>query len=205
MKIALIGATGNIGSRILEEALLRGHQVVGTTRDAAKLSGRDSVTVAQVDTADTGALADAVRGADAAIVAVKWNENSIDDVIDAVRQSGVKRALFVVGAGSLIREDGRTHFAHMQDKGITPPTSKPAMEALYSLQKVKDLDWTAISPPFDIHPGERTGAFMLGSDTMLRPTKGQPIARISREDFAIAILDEIETPAHIRKRFTAAN
>ncbi len=205
MKIALVGATGNIGSRILDEALARGHAVTGTTRDGAKLAGRDGVTAAELEIADGAALADALRGADAVAVAVKWNENDINGIIDAVRGSGVSRALFVVGAGSLLREDGRTHFEHMQDKGITPPTSKPAMEALYALQKVDDLDWTAISPPFDIYPGERTGKFVLGGDEMLRATAGEPIARISREDFAIAILDELEQPQHLRRRFTAAN
>lgn len=205
MKLALVGATGNIGSRILDEALTRGHTVTGTTRDADKLAGREGVTPARVDTADIPALAQAIRGSDAVIVSVKWNENDIAGVIEAVRRSGARRALFVVGAGSLIREDGRTHFEHMQDKGITPPTSRPAMEALYALQKVDDLDWTAISPPFDIHPGERTGQFVLGGDEMLRPSEGHPIARISREDFAVAILDEIEQPRHLRRRFTAAN
>lgn len=204
MKLVIVGATGNIGSRILNEALSRGHEVVGTTRDASKLAGRSGVTPAELET-QAAKLTDAIRGADAAIVAVKWNENHIDDVVEAIRQSGVKHALFVVGAGSLLHKDGRTYFEHMQDKGITPPTSKPAMEALYALQKVNDLDWTAISPPFEIYPGERTGNFILGEDEMLRPTQGQPIARISREDFAIAIIDEIENPRHIRQRFTAAN
>jgi uncharacterized protein len=205
MKITLVGATGNIGSRILDEALARGHQLTGTTRDAAKLPARADLNTAELNTADTTKLAAAMRGSDAVIVAVKWTENDIHQVIEAVRQSGVKRALFVVGAGSLIREDGRLHFDHMKDKGIVPPTSQPAMHALEVLRGVEDLDWTAISPPFDIHPGERTGKFVLGGDEMPRPTEGQPIARISREDFAVAILDEIETPRHIRRRFTAAN
>ena len=79
-------------------------------------------------------------------------------VIDVIRNAGVKRCLFVIGAGSLIRKDGRTHFEHMADKGIQPPTSKPAALAYEEIKKVKDLDWTAISPPASIQPGKRTGS-----------------------------------------------
>jgi len=205
MKIALIGATGNIGSRIFREAVSRGHELLAQTRDPGKIRASRMVTVIQSNTQEVARLADLIRTADAVICAVKWNENDIHDVIDAVRQSGVRRALFVVGAGSLLREDGRLHFDHMKDKGIEPPTSKPAMRALEVLRKVDDLDWTAISPPFDIHPGTRTGKFVLAGDEMPRPTEGHPIARISMEDFACAVLDEAETPQFIQQRFTAAN
>ena len=137
-----------------------------------------------------------------AVVSVKWNENDIHQVIDAIRQAGVKRCLFVIGAGSLLRKDGRTHFEHMAEKGIQPPTSKPAALAFEEIKKVKDLDWTAISPPASIQPGKRTGKFRLGLDQLIEDDKGE--SRISREDFAIAILDELEKPKHMRKRFTAA-
>jgi len=108
----------------------------------------------------------------------------------------------VVGAGSLLRKDGRTHFEHMAEKGIQPPTSKPAAVAFEEIKKVTDLDWTAISPPASIQPGERTGKFRRGRDQLIENDKGE--SRISREDFAIAILDELEKPKHVRKRFTAA-
>jgi len=114
----------------------------------------------------------------------------------------VKRALFVVGAGSLLRSDGRTHFEHMTEAGAVPPTSKPAALALDVIRSVSDFDWTAISPPASIQPGVRTGKFRLGGDRLLEDAQGQ--SRISREDFAIAIIDEIERPQHRRKRFTAA-
>jgi hypothetical protein len=90
----------------------------------------------------------------------------------------------------------------MADKGIQPPTSKPAALALAEVRKAADLDWTAISPPASIQPGERTGKFRLGTDRLLEDAEGQ--SRISREDFAVAIVDEIEKPRHIRLRFTAA-
>ena len=202
MNIVLTGATGNIGSRILDEALRRGHRVTGLSRDPGKLAARSGLQPKKASTTEVVAFADALRGHDAAIVSVKWNENDIRRVIDALRKAGVKRCLFVVGAGSLLRNDGRTHFDHMAEKGIQPPTSRPAALAFEEMKKANDLDWTAISPAASIQPGERTGKFRLGLDHLIEGDKGQSL--ISREDFAIAILDEIETPRHIRRRFTAA-
>ena len=202
MNIVLAGATGNIGSRILDEALRRGHRVTGLTRDPAKLGAREGLAAKQGNTADVAGFANVLKGHDAAILSVKWNENDVHQVLDALRRAGVKRCLFVVGAGSLLRKDGRTHFDHMAEKGIQPPTSKPAALALAEVQKVTDLDWTAISPPASIQPGERTGKFRLGRDHLLEDDKGR--SEISREDFAIAILDEIEKPRHVHQRFTAA-
>ncbi len=200
--IALIGATGNIGSRVLTEALARSPPVPAITRDPRKLTARPGMTVRAASTTDPVVLAQVLKGHDVVVVSVKWNENDVNRVIDTIRKSGVKRALFVVGAGSLIRKDGRTHFDHMMDKGVQPPTSKPAMLALEAIRAIKDLEWTAISPAAAIPAGQRTGKFRLGLDQFLVDSKGE--SRISREDFAIAILDEIEKPKHIRKRFTAA-
>jgi hypothetical protein len=202
MNIVLAGATGNIGSRILDEALRRGHRVTALSRDPAKLGARSGLQAKKANTAEVAAFADTLKGHDAAILSVKWNENDVHHVLDALRKAGVKRCLFVVGAGSLLRKDGRTHFDHMAEKGIQPPTSKPAALALAELQKVTDLDWTAISPPASIQPGERTGKFRLGRDHLLEDDNGK--SEISREDFAIAIMDEIEKPTYIRRRFTAA-
>ena len=201
MNIVLIGATGAIGSRILDEALRRGHTVSAVTRDPRKLEARPGMTIRAGSTSDGPGLTKVVKGHDAAVVSVKWNENDIGRVLDVMRKAGVKRCLFVVGAGSLLRSDGRTHFDHMAEKGIQPPTSKPAALALAEVQKVTDLDWTAISPPASIQPGERTGKFRLGRDHLLEDDKGK--SEISREDFAIAILDELEKPRHVHKRFTA--
>ncbi len=202
MNIVLIGATGNIGSRILDEALRRGHKVTAVTRDPKKLEPRGGVTVRAGSTSDAPALTRTLKGHDAVIVSVKWNENDVGRVIDVIRKSGVRRCLFVVGAGSLLRKDGRTHLEHMAERGVQPPTSKPASLALEAIQRVADLDWTAISPAASIQPGERTGKFRLGLDHLIEDDEGH--SAISREDFAIAILDEIEKPKHIRKRFTAA-
>jgi len=202
MNIVLIGATGAIGSRILDEALRRGHKVTAVTRDPKKVEARQGMTVSAGSTTDGPALTRLIKGHDVAVVSVKWNENDITRVIDVIRKAGVKRCLFVIGAGSLLRKDGRTHFDYMAERGIQPPTSKPAALALAEIRKVSDLDWTAISPPASIQPGERTAKFRLGLDNLIEDDEGE--SRISREDFAIAILDEIEKPRHIRQRFTAA-
>jgi len=202
MNIVLIGATGAIGSRILDEALRRGHTVSAVTRDPRKLDPRPGMTIRAGSTSDGPGLTQVVKGHDVAVVSVKWNENDITRVIDVIRKAGVKRCLFVIGAGSLLRKDGRTHLEHMADKGIQPPTSKPASLAYEEIKKVKDLDWTAISPAASIQPGKRTGKFRRGLDRLIEDKEGQSL--ISREDFAVAILDELEKGKHIRKRFTAA-
>ena len=160
------------------------------------------MTIRAGSTSDGPGLTQVVKGHDAAVVSVKWNENDITRVIDVIRKSGVKRCLFVIGAGSLLRKDGRTHLEHMADKGIQPPTSKPASLAFEEIKKANDLDWTAISPAASIQPGKRTGKFRLGLDKLIEDKEGQSL--ISREDFAVAILDELEKGKHIRKRFTAA-
>jgi len=200
--IALIGGTGNIGSRILDEALARKHKVTAITRDPRKLSARDGMTVRAGSTTDAPTLTELLKGHDAVVVSVKWNENDIRRVIDTIRKSGVKRAVFVIGAGSLLRADGRRHYDHMAEKGVQPPTSLPALKAYDEIRTADDLDWTAISPPASIAAGQRTGKFRLGLDQLVEDAKGE--SRISREDFAVAILDEIEKPRHVRKRFTAA-
>ena len=198
--IALIGSTGNIGSHVLDEALARKHSVTAITRDASKLKPRPGMTIRQGSTTDVVSMSAILKGHDIVVASVKWNEASVHHVLEAVRNSGVKRVLFVVGAGSLLRADGRTHLDHMADRGIQPPTSKPASLALEEVRKAKDLDWTAISPPASIQPGERTGKFRLGTDQLLVDEKGD--SSISAEDYAIALVDELEKPAHGRRRFT---
>ena len=198
--IALIGATGNIGSRVLEEALSRKHTVTAITRDPRKVTARAGMVIRAGSTTDAPALVKILKGHDIVVVSVKWNENDVRRVIDTIRKSGVKRALFVVGAGSLLRKDGKRHYDYMSEKGVQPPTSLPALQAYEEIQKIDDLDWTAISPPASIPAGQRTGKFKRGLDKLIENAKGE--SRISREDFAVAIVDEIEKPKHVRKRFT---
>ena len=138
--IALIGATGNIGSRVLAEALSRKHTVTAITRDPRKVSARPGMVIRAGSTTDAPALVNILKGHDIVVVSVKWNENDVRRVIDTIRKSGVKRALFVVGAGSLLRKNGKRHYDYMSEKGVQPPTSLPALQAYEEILKIDDLD-----------------------------------------------------------------
>lgn len=198
MQIAIIGHTGFIGSAITAEALARGHHVLGLSRNPGEAA--EGLTPLSADSRDTKALAEALRGVDAAVVAVRWNENSVVDLVSAIREAGVSRAIFVVGAGSLNMPDGRLWLEHMIEQGIAPPTSRSAMKALDYLRDVDDLDWAAVSPAKDIEAGERTGQFTLGTDEPVVDGNGE--SRISTGDFAVAVIDQIETPTVHRARLT---
>jgi len=209
MKLFLIGGTGNIGSRILAEAVSRGHDVTVLTRDPGKVKAQPHVTAVKGDILDTAALAKQIKGQNAVIVsyspgyddaAPKKYEQSSDSVIAAARQAGVKRIFYVGGAASLNGKDGKQILDTLQ----LPPPLKATLSAmrdiLYKLRKTDDLDWTFFSPAQMIAPGERTGKFRLGLDELVTDAQGQ--SRISCEDYAIAVIDELEKPKHIKKRFT---
>ena len=200
MKLALIGASGNIGAKILNEALERGHQVTGIVRDVSKLQARDGVSAASCDLADEGALAELLRGHDAVIVSVKHNGANVDHVLNACRQAGVKRVLVVGGAASLEVAPG----VRLLDTPGFPEEIKveaaPAADFLDRIRQVQDLDWSFVCPSIFIVPGERTGKFRLGGDELLKDANGD--SRISQEDFAVAMLDEVEQPQYLRRRFT---
>jgi len=200
VKIALIGATGNVGTRILAEALSRGHQVTGIARSAEKLKGRNGVTPKQVDLADESKLAEAVRGHDAIVVSVRYQHNDVRHALAAAKAAGVRRILFVGGAASLEASPG----VRLLDTPGFPEAIKveaaPAAAALDRIREEKALDWTFVSPSIVLGPGERTGKFRIGGDQVLKDANGE--SRISYEDLAVAILDELENPRHIRKRFT---
>jgi putative NADH-flavin reductase len=200
LNIALLGASGNVGAKIRDEALARGHAVTGLVRDTSALPTAERLTPLTVDAQDVEALAAALAGHDVALVSVRWNSNDVLGVIEAVRRSGVARVIIVIGAGSLAMPDGRLFFEHLLDKGIDPPTSRAALAAYRQLQQISDVDWTAVSPAASIEPGERTGVFRLGADDLVRDESGE--SKISQEDFAIAILDEAERPSLSRARFT---
>ncbi len=200
MRIALIGATGNVGSKILNEALSRGHQVTGIARHVDKLQGRTGVTAKQADLADEKAIAEAVRGSDAIVVSVRYQPNDVLRAFPAARAAGVKRVLFVGGAASLEISPG----LRLVDTPNFPPEIKvealPAAEALKRIREEKELEWTFVSPSIMLVPGQRTGKFRIGTDQVLKDEKGD--SRISQEDLAVAIIDELERPRQVRKRFT---
>lgn len=199
MKIALIGASGNAGSRILKELSDRGHAVTAIARTPERIAALPGVTPLAGDLSDTAALAETLRGHDAVISAVHFLVTDAQALIDTVRASGVKRYLVVGGAGSLEVAPGQ----RLVDQPNFPEAYKAEASAgadfLDLLRGVEDLEWTFLSPSAMFVPGERTGQFRLGTDTLLSNEQG---SSISFEDYAIALADEIEQPRHIRQRFT---
>jgi putative NADH-flavin reductase len=200
MKVALIGASGNIGSQILAELRARGHSVTAIARNPEKIAPAAGVTAVGADVADEKALAAALRGHDAVISAVRFRNFDPRVLLGAIKTSGVKRLIMVGGAGSLEARPG----VQLIDTPDFPEAYKPeagaGRSALNALRAEPSLDWTFLSPSAVIAPGERTGKFRLGKDAVLIGTDGK--SRISIPDYAIALVDELETPRHIRQRFT---
>lgn len=198
-RIALIGATGNVGTRILQELVSRHHQVTAIVRDPSKVPARAGVTAVRGDVADPAGLAKVLAGHDAVVSAVRFLDSDPAALIGAVRASGVKRYLVVGGAASLFVAPGK----RLLDQPDFPAAYKPEATAgaafLDALRQADDLDWTFLSPSAAFVPGERTGKFRLAQDELLVSPKG---STISFEDFAVALVDEIEKPAHVRQRFT---
>ncbi len=202
MKVALVGATGNIGSKIMAELLARGHAVTAIARNADKLSPSPKVNIVAVDAADTSKLAAALRGHDAAVSSAPFAPGLSESIIAAVKQSGVRRYIMVGGAGSLEVAPGKM----LKDTLTLPePVKKLLDEAAANLTRLrgeKELEWTFFSPAAEIGPGERTGKFRLGGDQLVTDANGK--SRISYDDYAIALVDELEQGKHIRGRFTIA-
>ena len=200
MKIALIGATGMAGSRILEELVSRGHYVKAIARDTHKVSDTERVLAVSLDLNDKDALVNEIKGQDAVISAVRFQGLNVNNLLDAIRESKVKRYLIVGGARSL-------HLPNQQvrviDSDEFPEEYKLEAEAgvhfLDTLKQVDDIDWTFISPSAEFGPGKRTGEYRTGKDELLVGDEG---SKISAEDFAVALADELEQNNHIQQRFT---
>ena len=198
-KIALIGASGNAGSRILNELSNRGHTTTGIARNPEKIAALPGVTAKKGDVFDKDGLAALIQGHDAVISSVHFLASDAETLIAAVRASGVKRYLVVGGAGSLYVAPGKRLIETPEFPEIYKAEAQKGTDFLELLQTVNDLDWTFLSPSALFIPGERTGKFRLGQDTLLASDQG---SSISFEDFAIALVDEIENPAHVKQRFT---
>jgi putative NADH-flavin reductase len=200
MKIALIGATGSVGTRLISELRRRGHQVTAIARHPDKLDRQDGVNPAVGDVQNENALAAVLAGHDVAIHSVKFLSTDPAKVIAATKAAKVPRLLVVGGAGSLEVAPGLT----LVNSPDFPPEYKPetlaGVKFLDVLRQEEELDWTYLSPSYLFAPGERTGKFRLGKDELLVGADGQ--SRISTEDFAIALVDELEQPKHSRERFT---
>ena len=199
-KVALIGASGAAGSRILKELSDRGHQVTGIARSPEKIAALPGVTTAKADAFDKVALAQTLRGHDAVVSSVHFTASDAQTLIDAVRASGVKRYIIVGGAGSLEIAPGKRLIDQPDFPAAYKAEASKGAEFLDLLRtSARDLDWTFISPSAMFVPGERTGKFRLGKDQLLLTEAG---SSISFEDFAIALVDELEKPSHVQQRFT---
>ena len=211
MKIAVIGATGFVGTAVLNEALQRGHEVTAIARNTDKITIKDTkLKVVSADADDSSNLAEILAGHDAVVNAFNagWtNPNLYDDFIkgsEAIQQatklSGVKRLLVVGGAGSLEIAPGvqlvdTPEFPAQWKSGATV-----ARDYLNIIKKENDLDWTFLSPAIELHPGSRTGIFRLGTDQPVFDDNNH--AKISVEDLAVAIINELEQNQFIKRRFT---
>jgi putative NADH-flavin reductase len=213
MKVALIGATGFVGTPVLAELLNRGHQVTVLARNPAKLAAQPGLTVVAADALDAAQVAAAVAGHDAVVSAYNpgWSEPQIHDlflqgsdaIVEGVKRAGLKRLLVVGGAGSLFVAPG----VQLVDTPPFPAEYKQgalaAREALNRLKLETTLDWSFVSPPIGLVPGARTGQYRTGLDNLL-PGVGDAPAGISVADLAVAMVDELETPRHVQQRFTVA-
>lgn len=200
MKIALIGATGMAGSRILEELVSRGHYVKAIARNTHKVPDTERVLSIDIDLNDHDALVAELKGQDAVISSVPFQGLDANALINSVRDSKIKRYIVVGGAGSLNVPNQNVRLLDTDD---FPEAYKPEAEAavhfLDKLKQVDDIDWTFISPAAEFGPGKRTGEFRLGKDELIVSKDG---SKISAEDFAIALSDELENNNHIQQRFT---
>lgn len=205
MKVAVIGATGNTGSRITAELLKRGHHVQAIVRTPEKVSVTEGIEVVKSDLSDAAQLASALKGVDAVVSAYRPPDNDAGQIISTTKRiteavkENKQRLLVVGGAGGLFVAPGVTVIA----SGYLPEPALPiatSHEQVYKDLKVSGADWTYFAPAGLFEPGEKTGKFRLGKDDLIMDASGN--SRISMEDYAIAAVDELEHPQHRGERFT---
>jgi uncharacterized protein len=211
MRLVIFGASGLLGTRLVSEALARGHQLTAVARDVARIDDRGGqVATAAADVTDPGSVAAVAGGHDAALSAVTQHDRP-EMLVDAARgllaglsAAGVHRLVVAGGAGSLLVASGQRL---MDTEGFHEEWKPEAIAAAAALdvfrQADTDVEWSYVSPGALLAPGERTGHYRLGGDELLVDEHGK--SAISMEDFAIAMLDEAEAAKHPRQRFTAAN
>ncbi|HXW66472.1 MAG TPA: NAD(P)H-binding protein [Thermoplasmata archaeon] len=212
MRVVVFGAGGRIGSRITDELLRRGHTVREVARPGRgaglSVSGRPTVIA---DVTSPARVAEAVRGADAVISAVGPRAGDDASVVEGaaagllagLRQAGVHRLIVVGGAGGLEVSPG----VRLAETERFPAAGKTIAEAhrqaLETYRNEPEVEWTVVSPAELVEPGVRTGRYRAGGEQLLVDASGQ--SRISAEDYAVAVVDELETPRHVRRRFTVAS
>ncbi|ASA25358.1 NAD(P)-dependent oxidoreductase [Paenibacillus donghaensis] len=209
MDVVVIGATGRIGHAIVQEALKRKHQVTAAVRNPQAITAtHERLATVAVDILDPASVAAVVRGHEEVISAFGPPSGREQDLLTAanslvqgLQEAGLARLLVVGGAGSLKTESGEL----LMDTADFPQTLKPLAEAhaeAYATYSKSQLDYTVISPPAFIHPGRRTGQFRIGLDRLIVDEDGR--SGISIEDFAVAVIDELEEGNYSRERFTVA-
>lgn len=211
MKIAIIGATGFIGSHLLTEAASRGHAITAVVSRPERVVATDKVSAQGVDVTDTAALTAALKDQGFEAVISAFSGHAQADTLDyylkgfrsilaAVKAAGVPRLLVVGGAASLEVAPGKILLDSPDFPAQWKGTAEGARQALGLLREEPTLDWTLLSPSAMIEPGQRTGQFRLGGDQLLVDAQGN--SHISLQDYAVALIDELEKPAHSRRRFT---
>jgi putative NADH-flavin reductase len=210
MKLAIIGATGFVGSALLKEAVARDHEVTALVSEPSKVPASNNVIALQANVLAQETLADKLKGHDAVISAFSGHAQAdvlgyyvegIRSIISASKNAGVPRLLVVGGAGSLEVAPGVQLIDTPHFPAQWKATAEGARQALNLLREEQELIWTVLAPSAHLEPGQRTGKFRIGKDELLVDGAGE--SRISLEDYAIAMIDELEKPAHPRSRFTA--
>ena len=210
--VVLIGASGFVGTAILNELLNRGHKVTAIVRDPAKVTASNpNLKVVQADVTDTDVLIEASKGKDVVISAYNpgWKNPNIYEetlknyplIVESVKKAGVERLLIVGGAGTLFYAPGKM----VMDADDIPAKLLPGIKSLgefylNTLRKENDIDWIFLSPAANMTPGERTGKFRIGKDDLVVGVNGD--SNISVEDYAVAMVDELEQKHHHKERFT---
>ncbi len=218
-KILVYGATGRVGSRVVNEALDRGHTVTGVSRDPSQIKQQHaSLSAAKGDILDRESVAELLTGQDVVVVSVRGSVDKSKDpektvhrmaaeiLVGVLRGKGdsAPRLIFVGGAGSLQIEPGVLYAEGLPKlmPGFIRQEIQGHLLTLEYLRTVDDVRWTYISPAKKFKPGKRTGIYRIGGDEMLLDKKGK--SKISMEDFAVALIDEVENSAHVRERFSVA-
>lgn len=205
--ILLVGASGMIGSRILKEAVARDHYVIAASRHPEKIASGPNIHPVKLDATDQKAFIAEARHVDVIVLATSprgggdplAEAKAVSDSAIATARATHKRLVVVGGAGSLNYPDGR----HVVD---TLPAAYQgearAMRNFLDTLKTSDINWTFFSPAFSIAPGTRTDKFRIGTTTLLADAKGE--SRISAEDYADALVTELEIPAYQCAQMTIA-
>lgn len=213
-KVAVIGATGFVGSKVVHELAERGYEVTAIARNAENVLKNGQVTAVSADATNPEKLAEAIKGNDAVISTFNagWtNPNIYNDFLDgsrkiekAVELSGVKRLIVVGGAGSLFVGESQ-----LVDSPEFPAEIKPGAQAardyLNEIKENNTLDWTFFSPAIEMHQGTagvRKGTYRTALENPVFDENGRSV--LSVEDVAVALVDELEQNKHIKQRFTAA-